>query len=464
MSRVWRDGQKSTVYIYRFLSTATIDEKIYQRQLRKNELSFSVMQKGGSSTAGDGGLRNFDAKSLKDIFSYRDVTRCETRDVLRKDRTAEEREELEMSLGEFHTDLSKALVSVEDKKTEETAVGRRSATYMLLLSLLFPLFQDPILQRVPSHLVSTFLNRISSLEENQRVFKQMAERAQKKLEKDLEREESGESKDKPVELNEEDEFDDEEGEDEESTHAASKTSASSSKHVSEDEDEGEAEFGQPAPAAAAVSSMPPPPPRPPAAAASFTSAYTAPPRSHAALLQTSHPPPRAAAAASRSRLVPPASSSMSWPTTEEEEAEEELQRGLDSNPALGLSLPAHQMAASGGEDEDDEEAEYAPPIQTSSNKKRSRRIFDDEEEEAEEEAVPTGEPAEAQEAAADDDDDMTGAPPAACAPVPAASTHSLLLDTAAASIAPPPSPDWMALDQISTRADPEPTPKRGGRR
>jgi DNA polymerase IIIc chi subunit len=33
MSRVWRDGQKSTVYVYRFLATATIDEKIWQRQL-----------------------------------------------------------------------------------------------------------------------------------------------------------------------------------------------------------------------------------------------------------------------------------------------------------------------------------------------------------------------------------------------------------------------------------------------
>lgn len=120
MSRVWRDGQKSTVYIYRLLATATIDEKIYQRQIRKNELSVSVMQKeqgasssesGAAACASSSSMRNFDAKSLKDIFSYRDVTACETRDVLRKDRSEDEREQLDEVMGQFHTDIRKALVS-----------------------------------------------------------------------------------------------------------------------------------------------------------------------------------------------------------------------------------------------------------------------------------------------------------------------------------------------------------------
>ncbi|CAL5360907.1 unnamed protein product [Camellia sinensis] len=34
-ARVWRDGQKKRVYIYRFLSTRTIEEKVYQRQMSK---------------------------------------------------------------------------------------------------------------------------------------------------------------------------------------------------------------------------------------------------------------------------------------------------------------------------------------------------------------------------------------------------------------------------------------------
>ncbi|KAL4575977.1 hypothetical protein LXL04_012065 [Taraxacum kok-saghyz] len=37
-ARVWRDSQKKRVYIYRFLSTRTIEEKVYQRQMSKEGL------------------------------------------------------------------------------------------------------------------------------------------------------------------------------------------------------------------------------------------------------------------------------------------------------------------------------------------------------------------------------------------------------------------------------------------
>ena len=38
-ARIWRDGQRSNfVAIYRLLSISSIDEKIYQRQLRKIEV------------------------------------------------------------------------------------------------------------------------------------------------------------------------------------------------------------------------------------------------------------------------------------------------------------------------------------------------------------------------------------------------------------------------------------------
>jgi DNA repair and recombination protein RAD54B len=33
MARVWRDGQKKAVVIYRLLCTGTIEEKVYQRQV-----------------------------------------------------------------------------------------------------------------------------------------------------------------------------------------------------------------------------------------------------------------------------------------------------------------------------------------------------------------------------------------------------------------------------------------------
>uniref|UniRef100_A0A673JSX1 RAD54 homolog B n=1 Tax=Sinocyclocheilus rhinocerous TaxID=307959 RepID=A0A673JSX1_9TELE len=43
MARVWRDGQKKTVHIYRFLTTGSIEEKIYQRQVSKQGLSGTVV-------------------------------------------------------------------------------------------------------------------------------------------------------------------------------------------------------------------------------------------------------------------------------------------------------------------------------------------------------------------------------------------------------------------------------------
>lgn len=32
-ARVWRDGQQKKVYVYRFLATGSIEEKVYQRQV-----------------------------------------------------------------------------------------------------------------------------------------------------------------------------------------------------------------------------------------------------------------------------------------------------------------------------------------------------------------------------------------------------------------------------------------------
>ncbi len=35
MARVWRDGQKRDVFVYRFLSAGTVEEKMFQRQILK---------------------------------------------------------------------------------------------------------------------------------------------------------------------------------------------------------------------------------------------------------------------------------------------------------------------------------------------------------------------------------------------------------------------------------------------
>ena len=43
LARVWRDGQKKDCFIYRFISTGTIEEKIFQRQSMKLQLSSCVV-------------------------------------------------------------------------------------------------------------------------------------------------------------------------------------------------------------------------------------------------------------------------------------------------------------------------------------------------------------------------------------------------------------------------------------
>jgi SNF2 family DNA or RNA helicase len=62
MARVWRDGQEQTVYIYRLLATASIDEKIFQRQLAKQEVSDAVVDERANAK------RQFTKKNLRELF------------------------------------------------------------------------------------------------------------------------------------------------------------------------------------------------------------------------------------------------------------------------------------------------------------------------------------------------------------------------------------------------------------
>ncbi|KAI0335474.1 hypothetical protein GY45DRAFT_1316794 [Cubamyces sp. BRFM 1775] len=78
MARIHRDGQKRPVYIYRFLTTGSIDEKIYQRQVTKLGLSDSLMGSGSSESK----LDSFTRKDLLDIFTIHPHTACNTHDLL----------------------------------------------------------------------------------------------------------------------------------------------------------------------------------------------------------------------------------------------------------------------------------------------------------------------------------------------------------------------------------------------
>ncbi|KAN0012652.1 hypothetical protein ACTFIU_007963 [Dictyostelium citrinum] len=77
MERVWREGQTKPVFIYRLFSTGTIEEKIYQRQLMKESISNSIVDKKFNDNGG-----NFSVEDLKDIFSYNENTNSDTHDLL----------------------------------------------------------------------------------------------------------------------------------------------------------------------------------------------------------------------------------------------------------------------------------------------------------------------------------------------------------------------------------------------
>jgi hypothetical protein len=78
MGRVWRDGQAKRVHIYRLMSVSCIDEKIFQRQMRKTEVAESMEDKdGGGFSRG-----NFDVKDIKAIFAFKSTSTCETYDLL----------------------------------------------------------------------------------------------------------------------------------------------------------------------------------------------------------------------------------------------------------------------------------------------------------------------------------------------------------------------------------------------
>ena len=83
LARVWREGQKKRCFIYRFFSTGTMEEKIFQRQLSKEGLQNVVNAEEEKN--------QFSSSELKALFECKvGATLCETREALDCARTAED--------------------------------------------------------------------------------------------------------------------------------------------------------------------------------------------------------------------------------------------------------------------------------------------------------------------------------------------------------------------------------------
>jgi hypothetical protein len=74
-ARIWREGQKRRCYIYRFMSTGSIEEKIIQRQLSKEGLQSIIDNKDEVNT--------FSTQDLKKLFARQPDTRSNTHETLK---------------------------------------------------------------------------------------------------------------------------------------------------------------------------------------------------------------------------------------------------------------------------------------------------------------------------------------------------------------------------------------------
>lgn len=77
LARVWRDGQKKDCFVYRFIATGTIEEKILQRQSMKQSLSSCVVDEKTDVE------RLFSTEMLKALFRYNKSTKCDTHDTFK---------------------------------------------------------------------------------------------------------------------------------------------------------------------------------------------------------------------------------------------------------------------------------------------------------------------------------------------------------------------------------------------
>ena len=76
-ARVWRDGQRKKVFVYRFLAAGSLEEKVFQRQLSKKGLQTIVVEEQDEATS-------LSTDELRNLFQYdANGTPSDTHDTLR---------------------------------------------------------------------------------------------------------------------------------------------------------------------------------------------------------------------------------------------------------------------------------------------------------------------------------------------------------------------------------------------
>jgi len=171
MARVWRDGQNKTCFLYRFIATGTIEEKIFQskKKKKKKKAYFDVIMKkitflsdfetnktliilgqahkmSLSSCVVDEEQdveRHFSFENLRQLFEYNDKTLSDTHDTFNCKRCVKGRQigrppEKELNAGAMAQDTSNwnhyselELSKLHDKILRESSQGIVSYTFQL---------------------------------------------------------------------------------------------------------------------------------------------------------------------------------------------------------------------------------------------------------------------------------------------------------------------------------------------
>ncbi|AMD22390.1 HGR051Cp [Eremothecium sinecaudum] len=134
MSRIHRDGQKKPCYIYRLVTTGCIDEKIFQRQLMKNNLSRKFLDDHSNQTSKDD---LFERDELRDLFTIHTSTRSNTHELIcsceglgkkfDEDDIIEEESSLKLTDGWMNANEVGAIlenVAREEKESKETLMKK----------------------------------------------------------------------------------------------------------------------------------------------------------------------------------------------------------------------------------------------------------------------------------------------------------------------------------------------------
>ncbi|KAF0696783.1 Aste57867_12445 [Aphanomyces stellatus] len=144
-ARIWREGQKKQCFIYRFVATGTLEEKIFQRQLSKEGLQSIVDDKEE--------VNSLSTKDLKRLFVFMEETPSDTHDQLKCSRCNLNEGDCDHSMAvqpqigmPAEEDLNNwshhySYATVEDEVMQEAQAGQSLVSFVFSCRVDWDLFQ-----------------------------------------------------------------------------------------------------------------------------------------------------------------------------------------------------------------------------------------------------------------------------------------------------------------------------------